>query len=166
MITSNLNLLSVYLNQVGAKSGVITKGVSTPSFSAMLGSIIAEQNISTQEMAEEFDTSCDCDETEKCKCDCADKEAEAVKTEKPDLMRCMDCVGRKAGTCTFWNGKEGIFDMLVEMYNGTSMDKGVSLSHRQLDFQPDFTAIAKTLLDYNNAYAYITKKQLGIMMPE
>lgn len=166
MITSNVNLLSVYLNQVGTKSGGITKEVSTLSFSTMLNGIIAEQNISMQEMEKELDTSCDCDEAKKCEHNSDDETAQAVETEKTGFVACIDCQCRKAGECALWNGKEGIFDMLVGMYNDSSMDKGAALSHRHLDFQPDFTTIAKTMLDYNNAYAYITKKQLGIMMPE
>ncbi len=166
MIISELNLSPIYFNQVDARDRLITKELSASSFSSMLNSIILDQSISAQEdVAQKASgTSCDCDKTEKCMCDSDNEATEAAETKKTGLAACIECTCRKAGECALWNGKEGTFDMLIGMSHNTSMDSGVSLSHNRLDFQPDFVAMAKVWLDYNNAYACITKKQLGILM--
>lgn len=154
-----LKLLPMYLNQVHTRGGVIPEGVS--NFTSMLNSMLVAQSVSIQEHVK--DTVHDCEETEKCKCDSDDETAEMKKT---GFAACMDCVGRKAGTCALWNGKEGILDMLLAMSHDSSMDKDMFVAHKQVDFQPNVAAIDETWLDYNNAYAYITKKQLGILMPD
>lgn len=164
MINSELALLPIYLNQAEGRNGQISKGVSIPGFSSVLNSIIADQNPLTQENIKTSDTSCDCDKTKKCMCDSDDETTETDETKKTGIAACMDCPCRKAGECALWKGKEDIFDMLGGMSYNTSVDRGISLSHKQLDFRPDFVAMAETWLDYNNAYAYITKKQLGILM--
>lgn len=168
MIISEPQLSSIYLNQVRASNAFIAGKVPTSSFSAMLDSAIVNQSILAQEVAAQnlSDTSCDDEEVKKCKCESDDKEAEAVETEKPNLMRCMDCVGRKAGTCALWNGKEGMFDLLVALSQNTSKDMSISLPHNQSYSQTDFVFMTQALFDYTNAYAYagafVNRRNLGI----
>ncbi|WP_031474296.1 hypothetical protein [Agathobaculum desmolans] len=165
MIISEPHLSSIYLNQVRASNALIAGKVPTSSFSAMLDSAIVNQSILTQEVAAQnsSDTSCDDEEVKKCKCE---RDDEVTENKKTGLAACMDCVGRKAGTCALWNGKEDMFDLLVSLSQNTSKDMSISLPHNQSYSQTDFVLMTQALLDYTNAYAYaggfVNRRNLGI----
>lgn len=156
MVISEPHLSSIYLNQVRASNALIAGKAPASSFSAMLDNAIVNQSILSQEVATQnlSDTSYDDEEVKKCKCESDDEANEVAENKKTGFAACMDCACRKAGNCALWNGKEGMFDLLVSLSQNTSKDMSISLPHNQSYSQTDFVFMTQALLDYTNAYAY------------
>lgn len=150
------------LHGVEGGERLIFKRAAASDFSSMLNSIIINQNTPIQAAAQDSsDTACDCNETKKCMCESDTETKESSETKKTGLAACMDCSFRKSGQCAMW--KKDDFDMFMGNSQDTPMAQGTPLLQKRLDFQPDFAAMSEAWLDYTNAYAYITKKQLGIL---